>query len=65
MKPNHGSTLTFFKKLVALWATKPHDLVARRRILFAQNIRYKQIKSSYIRKTGTFSLTFLNIHIQS
>ena len=31
-------------KLVALRATKPHNLVARRKILLAQNIQYKQIK---------------------
>ena len=31
-------------KLVALRATKPHNLVARRKISLAQNIQYKQIK---------------------
>ena len=36
------STLKLFN-LVALWATKPHNLAARGKILFAQNIWYKQI----------------------
>ena len=31
------STLKLFN-LVALWATKPHNLAARGKILFAQNI---------------------------